>query len=96
MFLAAAILGANHTVNVDSKSRRIYKVLALLSGLPVVILGILGLAELVVNGEFREAITIVVQLIIFAFALMAVALDHHPRVRRALTRLGIATPKQSE
>jgi len=96
MFLAAAILGADHTVSVDRKSRQIYKVLTLLSGLPVVILGILGLAELVVNGALRDAITTLVILIVFAFALMAVALDHHPRVRRALHRLGIATLKQTE
>ncbi|MBS0316348.1 MAG: hypothetical protein JSR49_04390 [Proteobacteria bacterium] len=45
MFLFASLLGADHTTHHNDGSCQLFKLLALVSALPVVLVGILGLVE---------------------------------------------------
>lgn len=94
MFLFASILGADYTTNADSKSRRVFKALAFLFACPVLAIGIHGLYEPLAAAKWAEALAAALRLLVFALAVMGVAFDHHPIVRRAVKRLGFTASKR--
>jgi len=94
MFLFAALLGSDHITNSSANSRRVFKVLAPLSASPVIAAGGLGCYELLDSSQWLEAISSVLRLIIFVLAVFAVAFDHHPLVRRIISRFGVSNQKK--
>ena len=95
MFMAAALLGVDHTSNPGASPRRrlYFKVLAALATTPVLCLGLYGTVQSAAHGQWAEAIAFLLKVVGLAIVLAALALDTHPVVRRLLRRQGISTPE---
>jgi hypothetical protein len=94
MFLFASILGADYSSNADAKSRRVFKALAVLFACPVLAIGLSSLYESLAAAKWVDALTAALRLFIFALAVVGVAFDHHPIVRRAVERFGFSASKR--
>jgi len=94
MFLFAATLGADHTTNPSPKSRLAFKVFTVIVAIPLLAIAALGLYRLLVAERWLDAITTIVQLIIFLASVLAIALQDRPAVKRIIKRLGFSTPEQ--
>lgn len=92
-FFFAALLGADHTSNPDSASRRKFKIAALLSACPVLALGVLGMYKSAQSGLWLEALSTFGKLLIFTFLVIGVAFASHPRMRRLLESMGLSVEK---
>ena len=95
MFMAAALLGADHTSNPGASPRRhlFFKALAVLATAPVLCLGLYGAVQSAARGQWAEAIAFLLKVVGLASVLGALVLDTHPVVRRLLRRQGISTPE---
>ena len=94
MLLFAALLGADHTTNPNKASRQIFKVLALISAAPVVVLGLYGLVQLARASQWMDLASLTTRLAIFCVVVLAVAFDHHPRVQSLIRKFGMSSPKE--
>lgn len=90
MFMFASLLGADRTTNRNARSRQLFKLLALVLAVPVLIVGGLGLVESVRSSNWLAAIGALLRLVLFVLAMLMVAFDHHPLMRRTVTRLGLS------
>nr|WP_314621479.1 hypothetical protein [uncultured Noviherbaspirillum sp.] len=94
MFLSAVLLGADHNTNSSYGSRRIFKGLALLLACPIILIGVLECYKLLVAGQWLDSFSSGLRLLVFFFAVLFLAFDHHPIVRRTMTQFGFSTPKK--
>jgi multisubunit Na+/H+ antiporter MnhB subunit len=94
MFLFASLLGADCSTNADAKSRRVFKVLAVLFACPVLAIGIFSLYKSLTAAQWVDALTAALRLLVYALAVVGVAFDHHPIVRRAVERFGFSASKR--
>ena len=62
MFLAAALLGADHTTNQNPRSRRIFKVMAVLSSLPFAVASASAGIRLWRAGEWGDLVVTLLRL----------------------------------
>jgi hypothetical protein len=90
MFLFAALLGADHTTNHNASSRQLFKLLALVFAVPVLLDAGLGLLESIGSSNWLAATGALLRLVLFVLAVLMVAFDHHPLVRRTIARLGFS------
>jgi hypothetical protein len=94
MCMSAAFLGADHTTNSGtSGQRRIFKVLAVISSLPLFVVGFQSVAESISQSDWPTAIFTFLKLSVAITALLFLALDTNPRVRGLLYRLGLSGPR---
>jgi len=95
MFMCAALLGADHTSNPEASfpRRRIFKILAILSSLPVLCLGFYQIVQFVSQGLLGDALSTGLTLISMIAVLIALAFDSNPTVQRILRRVGVVVPK---
>ena len=95
MFMAGALLGADHASNPGASGRRrlFFKTLAVLATVPVPCVGLYGAIQSADRGQWAEAIAFLLKLAVLAIVLAALVLDSHPIVRRLLRRRGISTPE---
>jgi hypothetical protein len=94
MFLFASLLGADHTTNTSTSSRQLFKILAVLSGAPVIVIGVFGLMKLAQASHWGDFLGLLARLVLFCTLLLAVAFDQKPLVQRTVRRFGITTPKK--
>ena len=94
MCMSAAFLGADHTTNSGtSAQRRVFKVLAVISSLPLFVVGFQSVAESISQSDWPTAIPTFLKLLVAITALLFLVLDTNPRVRGLLHRLGLSSPR---
>jgi len=97
MCMCAAFLGADHTTNSStSAQRRVFKVLAVISSLPLLGVGFQSVVESVSQSDWPAAIFTLLKLLVATAALVFLALDTNPKVRALLHRLGLSSPLPDE
>ena len=89
MFMGASLLGADHTTNRNARSRQLFKLLALVFVMPVLLVAGLGLIGSIRRSNWLDAAGALLQVALFLIALLLVVFDHHPLLRRTIARLGL-------
>ncbi len=90
MFMGASLLGADHITNRNARSRQLFKLLALVFVMPVLLVAGLGLIGSIRRSNWLDAAGALLQVALFLIALLLVVFDHHPLLRRSIARLGLA------
>jgi len=91
-FFAASVLGADHTANPSAKSRHVFKSLVVISALPYIAL----CTYLLINASDASSLAMIRQagkILLFCVCVVAIAMESHPSVQRALKKCGFSVPK---
>jgi uncharacterized membrane protein len=94
MCMCAALLGADHTTNSGTPAQRqVFKVLAVISALPLLGFGFHSVAESASQSDWPATIFTLLKVLVAIAALAGLALDTNPKVRALLHRLGLSSPQ---
>lgn len=91
-FFAACILGADHTANLSARTRLVFKSLVVISALPFIAL----CTYLLINASDISPLARIGQagkILLFSVCVLAIAMESHPFVQRALKKCGLSEPK---
>jgi hypothetical protein len=93
MCLFAALLGADQTTN-TGPSRAAFKVIAAISSLPLLGVGVQSVAASVAQSDWGTAAFTLMKLLIVVAALALLAIDSTPTGRKLLRSLGFSAPNE--
>ena len=97
-FSFAAFLGADFTTgpNKSSKAKLFFKGLAILFSLPVLALGFLSFVVSVARADWLNAVVTAGQVSVLALALVGIAFENRPVIKRTLKRFGFAVAQEKK
>jgi hypothetical protein len=91
-FFAASILGADHTANPSAMSRRFFKLLVVISALPIIAF----CTYLLISASDASPLATLWQtakILLFSVCVAAIAMESHPLVQRVLKACGFSVSK---
>jgi hypothetical protein len=91
MCMCAAFLGADHTTN-SGKSRGVFKVLAAIASLPLLIVGFQAAVMSYSQSDWTSALFTSLKLLVVVVVLVLLAIDTTPAGKKFLSSIGLSNP----